>query len=210
MNKAKDYIQLHLNILLFSLTSVFSKAASVQLNRGGIKNPLLYVFLFLMVANCGIYAIAWQKVIKKFSLSTAYANRSVYLIWSQIWAVIIFHENLTVKNIIGLLILMLICTMFSAVSQILLKQSANEEHASALREYLNWRVIVAYLIFGSVLLLNTYAYTQVDLKYGPVLDTFTYVFVLLLSFGVLKEKVSKGKLIGNLIIILGVLVYTLP
>ena len=63
---------------------------------------------------------------------------------------------------------MLICTMFSAVSQILLKQSANEEHASALREYLNWRVIVAYLIFGSVLLLNTYAYTQVDLKYGLV------------------------------------------
>ena len=63
------------------------------------------------------------------------------------------------------MILMLICTMFSAVSQILLKQSANEEHASALREYLNWRVIVAYLIFGSVLLLNTYAYTQVDLKY---------------------------------------------
>ena len=100
------------------------------------------------------------------------------------------------------MILMLICTMFSAVSQILLKQSANEEHASALREYLNWRVIVADLIFGSVLLLNTYAYTQVD--------TFTYVFVLLLSFGVLKEKVSKGKLIGNLIIILGVLVYTLP
>ena len=40
MNKAKNYIQLHLNILLFSLTSVFSKAASVQLNRGGIKNPL--------------------------------------------------------------------------------------------------------------------------------------------------------------------------
>ena len=105
------------------------------------------------------------------------------------------------------MILMLICTMFSAVSQILLK---HEEHASALREYLNWHVIVAYLIFGSVLLLNTYAYTQVDLKYGPVLDTFTYVFVLLLSFGVLKEKVSKGKLIGNLIIILGVLVYTLP
>ena len=101
-----NYLQLHLNILLFSLTSVFSKCASVQLNRGGLHNPLLYLFLFLMVANCGIYAIAWQKVIKKFSLSTAYANRSVYLIWSQIWAVVIFHENLTVKNIIGLLIVL--------------------------------------------------------------------------------------------------------
>ena len=74
---------------------------------------------------------------------------------------------------------MLACTVFSALSQILLKQSANRQHASPLKEYLNWRVILAYLIFGTVLLVNTYAYTNVDLKYGPVLDTFTYVFVLL-------------------------------
>ena len=105
---------------------------------------------------------------------------------------------------------MLGCTLFSAISQILLKQSANEEHTSAIREYLNWRVVTAYLIFGAVLLINTYAYTQVELKYGPMLDTFTYVFVLILSCLVLKEKVSGGKLIGNLIIIMGVLVYTLP
>ena len=39
----------------------------------------------------------------------AYANRSVYLIWSQIWAVVIFHENLTVTNIIG------ICIVFIGV-----------------------------------------------------------------------------------------------
>lgn len=98
MSKLKDYIQLHLNILLFSLTSVFSKAASVQYNKHGLSSPLLYLFLFLMVANCGIYAITWQQVIKKFSLSTAYANKSVYLLWSQIWAVLIFHENLSIQN----------------------------------------------------------------------------------------------------------------
>ena len=101
MTKIKDYIQLHLNILLFSLTSVFSKLASVY------HSPLLYVFLFLMIANCGIYAIAWQQVIKKFSLSTAYANKSVYLLWSQVWAVIIFHENLSLQNIIGILIVLI-------------------------------------------------------------------------------------------------------
>jgi len=70
MTKIKDYIQLHLNILLFSLTSVFSKLASVYYNKEGLHSPLLYVFLFLMIANCGIYAIAWQQVIKKFSLSS--------------------------------------------------------------------------------------------------------------------------------------------
>ncbi|MBQ9065172.1 MAG: EamA family transporter [Blautia sp.] len=107
MKNAGKYIQLHLNILLFSLTSVFSKAASVQFNRGGLSNPLLYVFLGLMVLNCGIYAICWQMVIKKFPLSTAYAHRSVYLVWSQIWAVIIFKETLTWKNILGMLIVVI-------------------------------------------------------------------------------------------------------
>lgn len=106
MNKFKDYLQLHLNILLFSLTSVFSKLASVQYNEHGLKGPFLYVFLFLMIANCGVYAIAWQQVIKKFSLSTAYANKSVYLLWSQIWAVIIFHEQLSPRNIVGILVVL--------------------------------------------------------------------------------------------------------
>lgn len=106
MGKTKDYIQLHLNILLFSLTSVFSKMASNEFNKHGLSGILFYVFLFLMIANCGIYAIAWQQVIKKFSLSTAYANKNVYLLWSQLWAVIIFKENLSIQNIIGMLIVL--------------------------------------------------------------------------------------------------------
>ena len=107
VKKAGKYIQLHLNILLFSLTSVFSKAASVQFNKGGFGAPLFYLFLGLMVLNCGVYAICWQMVIKKFQLSTAYAHRSVYLIWSQIWAVLIFKEILTWKNVLGMIIVLI-------------------------------------------------------------------------------------------------------
>lgn len=106
MERIKKYIQLHLNILLFSLTGIFSKLASIQYNEHGLAAPLLYVFAFLMLANCGIYALAWQKIIKHFSLSTAYAHRSVYLIWSQVWAVLIFHESLSWNNIIGMLIVL--------------------------------------------------------------------------------------------------------
>ena len=76
MEKVKNYIQLHLNILLFSLTSVFSKMASVQYNRHGLGSIWLYVFLALMIGNCGI------------------------------WAVVIFHENLSVRNIIGILVVL--------------------------------------------------------------------------------------------------------
>lgn len=107
MEKVKNYIQLHLNILLFSFTSVLSKMASVQYGKYGLHSWSLYVLIFLMLANCGIYAIAWQKVIKKFPLTTAYANKSVYMIWSQVWAVVIFHENLSVQNIIGMLVVLI-------------------------------------------------------------------------------------------------------
>lgn len=107
------------------------------------------------------------------------------------------------------MLLMFAGTFFSASSQILLKQSANTEHKSGIYEYLNWRVLAAYAIFFGVLLLNTCAYTRVPYKYGSVIDTFTYVFVLLLSRFLLKEKITGGKLVGNLIIIAGILIYSL-
>ena len=65
------------------------------------------------------------------------------------------------------MLLMFVGTFFSASSQILLKQSANIEHKSGIYEYLNWRVITAYFIFFGVLLLNTYAYTQVPYNTAP-------------------------------------------
>lgn len=107
MEQVKNYLQLHLNIMLFSLTGIFSKLASIQYREHGIDGWMLYLFLFLMVANCGIYALAWQKIIKKFDLSTAYAHRSVYLIWSQIWAVLIFRESLSWNNLLGMLVVLI-------------------------------------------------------------------------------------------------------
>lgn len=107
MSRLKDFIFLHLNIMLFSLTGVFSKLAANVFNEYGISNIMLYVYMGLMVLNCGIYAIAWQRAIKKFDLSIAFANRSVYLIWSQIWAFFIFKENISLQNIIGLLVILI-------------------------------------------------------------------------------------------------------
>jgi len=107
MGKARSYIQLHLNILLFSFTSVLSKMASIQYNKNGLQSWILYLLFFLMIANCGIYALAWQQVIKKFSLTTAYANKSVAILWSQIWAVVIFHERLSVQNIVGIVVVLI-------------------------------------------------------------------------------------------------------
>lgn len=107
------------------------------------------------------------------------------------------------------MLLMFMGTFFTAFSQLLLKQSANKTYKHPIFEYLNWQVITAYVIFVGVLLLNTLAFTHVDMKYGSVIDTFSYVFVMLLSCFILKEKFTKGKIIGNLIIITGIFIYTL-
>ena len=107
------------------------------------------------------------------------------------------------------ILIMIAGAFLTAVSQLLLKQSANREHKNFLAEYLNWRVILSYAIFFGVLLANTYAYTKVDMKYGSIIDTLAYVFVFLLSVFLLKEKVSRKKLFGNFLIILGILIYGL-
>ncbi|MFR8549117.1 MAG: EamA-like transporter family protein [Lachnospiraceae bacterium] len=106
MERLKDYLFLHLSVMMFSFTSVFSKFASREFNAGGLKNPRLYLFVFLMFFVCFLYAFCWQKIIKKFDLNIGFANRSVYLLWSQLWAVTIFGEHLTVRNVIGLFIVL--------------------------------------------------------------------------------------------------------
>lgn len=92
---------------------------------------------------------------------------------------------------------MLAGTFFTAISQVLLKQSANKKYSNPLLEYLNWRVIVAYGIFFGVLLLNTWCYTKVDMRFGPVIDTAAYVFVLIFSRVILNEKITKRKTCGK-------------
>ena len=117
MAKVKDYIFLHLSVMLFSFTSVFSKMASRAFNDGGLTNPWLYVFGICMFGVCFVYAFLWQKAIKKFDLNIGYANRSVYLLWSQLWAVTIFSETLTPRNIIGILVVLVGVVIVSLSAQ---------------------------------------------------------------------------------------------
>lgn len=106
MDKIKYFIYLHLCILIFSMTEIFGKLAANTYKAEGMHSVKLYVYLALMLFVCMFYAFCWQKIIKHFELHTAYANRAMYLVWSQIWASMIFSEVITFKNVIGMLIVM--------------------------------------------------------------------------------------------------------
>ena len=65
-----------------------------------LEKMILFFGLDLMFL--GIYAICWQQMIKIFPLSVAYANRAMALLWSAIWAKIIFGEQIGLKQMVGI------------------------------------------------------------------------------------------------------------
>ena len=96
--KFKNIIILQLVIIIYSLSSVCAKFASNE----AFLSPKFVLFYGIEILILGIYAILWQQVIKHFDLSIAYANRATGLLWSVIFALFIFKENITVMNIVGI------------------------------------------------------------------------------------------------------------
>lgn len=107
-------------------------------------------------------------------------------------------------------IIIMICSVFVAsVSQILLKKSAAKEHAGFIKEYLNKFVIIGYLMLLASMFITIIAYRELPLKYGAVIESLGYVFVMILSSVFLGEKITKRKIIGNILIIVGIIVFSL-
>lgn len=98
-----------------------------------------------------------------------------------------------------------LCAVFiSSVSQILLKQSADKQYISKIREYLNFRVLLAYAMFFGASLITVLAYRTVPLSLGPVLESVGYIFVTVLGYFVLNEKMSQHRCVGLITILIGV------
>lgn len=107
MQKAKRLLILHLNILLFSFTGIFSKLCAGSVTENGVLDIRTLVFAALILINCGIYAVFWQQSLKCFDVNIAYAHRAVYNIWSLLWSVLIFCEKITIGNIFGTVLIII-------------------------------------------------------------------------------------------------------
>lgn len=102
--------------------------------------------------------------------------------------------------------LFLFSVFISSVSQILLKSSAKQQYEKSWKDYLNWKVIVAYGIFFLSSLLTVFAYRYVPLSMGPILEASGYLFVAVLGYFILKERIGKRKWLGLSLILVGIVV----
>ena len=97
----------------------------------------------------------------------------------------------------------------AAFSQIILKMSARRTHTSVIREYLNLYVIAGYGLMVLSTVLTLLAYRGLDYKNGPVIESLGYILVMFLSRAFFGEKITRHKLLGNLIILVGIFVFYL-
>lgn len=104
----KWLVLLHVLLLVYSMGSVCSKIAAQQA-FGSPRFLLLYCGVILTLA---IFAIGWQQIIKHLPLMTAYANKAVTVVWGMIFGAILFQEQISLRQLLGVAIIIAGVTLF--------------------------------------------------------------------------------------------------
>ena len=98
----KTYLVLHVFLMIYSLGGIVLKLAAGE----KFMSLTFVVFYSVEVFILGFYAIGWQQFIKRMPLSVAYANKAVTAMWGCVWGVLIFHEQLSVGKVIGVILVL--------------------------------------------------------------------------------------------------------
>jgi small multidrug resistance pump len=106
-------------------------------------------------------------------------------------------------------LLTLAVVILTSVGHLLLKIAATRASASGSRIYTHPLSLFGYGIFAIVAFLSIYAMKGLDLKIFFALYSLTYICIPVLAFLVLKESFTRNKIIGVVVITLGVLLFYL-
>ncbi len=104
-------------------------------------------------------------------------------------------------------VILIISVFVASCSQILLKLSASEEHEVFWKEYVNLKVMLGYGMMVCSTVLTILALRGMDYKKEAIIESVGYLFVMILGRIFLKEKITRKKLIGNFLILFGILVF---
>lgn len=97
--------------------------------------------------------------------------------------------------------------ILSSFSQMLLKRAAKTEYKNIVKEYLNPWVISGYFLLAASTICVIFAFKGVDFKNGPVIESLGFPLVMILGRIFYGEKLTRNKLTGMALIMLGVLIF---
>lgn len=107
------------------------------------------------------------------------------------------------------MLLLVMSVVISSFSQILLKKSAKIKYDTFIKEYLNFYVITGYGMMVLATLTTILAFKGVEYKNGSIIESLGYVLIMILSFVFFKEPLTKKKVLGNFMVLLGIMVFYL-
>ena len=102
---------------------------------------------------------------------------------------------------IGILIILL-----TTVGQVFLKLGADKAGDARL---INGHVLFAYILFLITVLLSYFLMKIIDMKYFTVIMSLNYVTVVVAAKMFLSEEIKKDRIVGTILITLGVVVFLL-
>jgi drug/metabolite transporter (DMT)-like permease len=106
-------------------------------------------------------------------------------------------------------LLTLVVVIFTSIGHLLLKVAATRVAESGGRIYMHPLSVVGYGIFAVVAFLSIYAMKGLDMKVFFALNSLTYICIPLLAYLALRESFTRNKIIGVIIIAIGVLMFNL-
>lgn len=99
-NNLFAFIILQVALIISSLGGIFSKMAGKQ----EFLSIPFFIYYGCLIAVLFIYAIIWQRVLKKIDLIVAYACKGEGIIFSMTWGYLFFDEVIRPGMIIGAII----------------------------------------------------------------------------------------------------------
>ena len=83
--------------LVYACESIFTKLASAQ----APFSPRYILYMGCAVAVLGLYALAWQQILRRAPVSEAYMFKGSSLVFVMLLSALLFAETITVGNICG-------------------------------------------------------------------------------------------------------------
>jgi drug/metabolite transporter (DMT)-like permease len=95
--KKYRFVFLFLGFLLYSFIGVVGKLGS---ESSMLSIQTLFRFA-AVITLLGVYSVLWQVSLRYIPLSTAFFCKGSAVVFSLVWAVIVFGETITASNLIG-------------------------------------------------------------------------------------------------------------
>jgi drug/metabolite transporter (DMT)-like permease len=121
-NHIKSLLLLHILLFIYSFCGICSKTAGLS----DFMSARFVACYAVMIVILGIYALAWQQIIKNLPLTTAYANKAVTIVWGIVWGYVFFGEGITPGKAAGAALIVIGIVLYATADNEDRKPAAGE------------------------------------------------------------------------------------